>query len=110
MRVVQALGNINLELKSGDRLGLIGHNGAGNWVLEYQPTERERNDPLMGWWGSSNTLGQVRLRFDTAEAAVAFAEQKGVAYDLEAPPASRPIKPTAYADNFRYGRAENWTH
>ena len=73
-----------------------GHAGAGNWVLEYQPTEREKNDPLMGWWGSSDTLGQVR--------------QKGVAYDLEVPPASRPIKPKAYADNFRYGRAENWTH
>jgi len=31
--VVQALGNINLELKSGDRLGLIGHNGAGKSTL-----------------------------------------------------------------------------
>ena len=37
-----------------------------------QPTERERNDPLMGWWGSSNTQGQVRLRFDTADRAVAY--------------------------------------
>ena len=87
-----------------------GHAGAGNWVLEYQPTEREMNDPLMGWWGSSDTLGQVRLRFDTSADAVAFAEKKGVAYDLEVPPATRPIEPKAYADNFRYGRAENWTH
>ena len=31
--VVQALSEINLELKSGDRLGLIGHNGAGQSTL-----------------------------------------------------------------------------
>ena len=29
VNVVQALSDINLELKSGDRLGLVGHNGAG---------------------------------------------------------------------------------
>jgi hypothetical protein len=22
----------------------------------------------------------------------------------------KPIKPKVYADNFRYGRAENWSH
>ncbi|WP_367849441.1 ABC transporter ATP-binding protein [Rhodoferax sp. WC2427] len=31
--VVQALSKINLELKSGDRLGLTGHNGAGKSTL-----------------------------------------------------------------------------
>jgi hypothetical protein len=87
-----------------------GQNGAGNWVLEFQPTEREKNDPLMGWWGSSDTLGQVRLRFDSSADAVAYADKHGISYDLEVPPATRAIKPKAYADNFRYGRAENWTH
>ena len=83
---------------------------AGDWVFEYQPEERERNDPLMGWWGSSDTRGQVRLFFDTQEQAVAYAEANGVPFDLEAPPETKPIKPKAYADNFRYGRSENWTH
>ena len=87
-----------------------GQAGAGNWVFEYQPTEREQNDPLMGWWGSGDTLGQVRLRFDSAADAVAFADKQGVPYDLEVPPTTRAIKPKAYADNFRWGRAENWTH
>src|SRR6478609_7106504 len=47
VRVVQALGNINLELKSGDRLGLIGHNGAGKSTLlrtlagVYEPSSGE---------------------------------------------------------------------
>jgi hypothetical protein len=83
---------------------------SGDWVLEFQPAERELNDPLMGWWGSSDTLGSVRLRFDTPEDAKAYAEKHGITYDFEAPPALRPVKPKAYADNFRYGRSENWTH
>ena len=84
--------------------------GAGNWVLEFQPIARERNDPLMGWWGSDNTLGQVRLRFDTADEAKAYAEKQGITYDFEVPPVQRAQKPKVYADNFRYGRSENWTH
>ena len=87
-----------------------GQAGAGVWVLDYEPAEREVNDPMMGWWGSGHMQGQVRLRFDTREAAVAYAEANGVKYEVEAPPATRPVKPKAYADNFRYGRAENWTH
>ena len=84
--------------------------GAGFWVLDWQSEHREVNDPLMGWWGSGNTQGQVRLRFDTREEAVAYAEANGIAYELEAPPPEKPIRPKVYADNFRYGRAENWTH
>jgi len=79
-------------------------------VVLYPATEREKNDPLMGWWGSSDTLGSVRLRFDTPEDAKAYAEKHGITYDFEAPPALRQVKPKAYADNFRYGRSENWTH
>jgi lipopolysaccharide transport system ATP-binding protein len=33
VNVVQALSDINLELKAGDRLGLTGHNGAGKSTL-----------------------------------------------------------------------------
>ncbi len=84
--------------------------GTGNWVLQWEPDQRERNDPMMGWWGSGDTNGQVRLRFDTREAAVAFAEGQGIPYDVEIPPRPRTLKPRAYADNFRYGRVENWTH
>ncbi len=84
--------------------------GAGNWVLDYASSQRERNDPLMGWWGSTSTQNQVSLRFDTKAEAIAYADSNGIAYDLELPPATKPIKPKAYADNFRWGRAENWTH
>ena len=87
-----------------------GKASAGSWVYDFAPAEREVNDPLMGWWGSGDTNNQVRLAFGTREEAVAFAEKKGVPYEVEEPPATRPIKPKTYADNFKFGRTENWTH
>ncbi|MDP9097348.1 MAG: ETC complex I subunit [Pseudomonadota bacterium] len=83
---------------------------AGSWVLDWQPESREVNEPLMGWWGSDNTQGQVRLTFDSCEQAVAYAKANGFDYQVEQPPTRKAIKPKAYADNFRYGRSENWTH
>jgi len=83
--------------------------GAGNWVLEFGPS-KEVNDPLMGWWGQGDTRGQVRLRFDSRDDAVAYAGKHGYECDVEIPPAQGPHKPKSYADNFRYGRTDNWTH
>jgi ETC complex I subunit conserved region len=79
------------------------------WVLEFEPGEKQRLDPLMGWSGSGDTRGQVRLRFATREEAVAYAEANGLRYEIEEPKPIR-IKAKVYADNFRYGRTENWTH
>jgi hypothetical protein len=79
------------------------------WVLEFEPSSPGRPDPLMGWIGSGDTQAQVHLHFDTRDEAIAYAEKHGIDYDLELPQA-RLIKPKAYADNFRYGRIENWTH
>ena len=79
------------------------------WVLEFAAAERQQPDPLMGWVGSGDTQNQVRLRFDTREQAVAYAEANGLAYEIEEPKPAR-IKPKSYADNFRFGRTENWTH
>ena len=84
--------------------------GTGNWVLDYGSDRREQNDPLMGWWGGTSTQNQVRLRFDTMEEAIAYAKSNAIPFDLEMPPPVQAIKPKAYADNFRYGRADNWTH
>ena len=81
------------------------------WVLQYEPAEPKRIDPLMGWFGSGDTRAQVRLAFATAEEAVAYAEGKAIPYEVEhAPIVHTEIKPRSYADNFRFGRAENWTH
>src|SRR3546814_3555399 len=40
------------------------------WVLEYEPELRRRHDPLMGWTSSGDPRQQIRLYFDTRDAAV----------------------------------------
>jgi hypothetical protein len=80
------------------------------WVLVFAPAEARKADPLMGWIGSGDMVAnQVRLRFPTLEAAEAYAKAHGIDYEVE-PPHAPALKPKAYADNFRYGRGENWTH
>jgi hypothetical protein len=63
----------------------------------------------MGWNGGASTQSQVRLLFPTQHEAVAYAERNGLAYDLELA-SPRVHKPKVYADNFKFGRLENWTH
>ena len=87
-----------------------GRAGTAEWVLEFAPLQRPRLDPLTGWIGSGETARQLRMSFPSREAAVAYAQAQGIAHEVEEPPRTRPIKPKVYADNFRPGRSENWTH
>ncbi|MDB5445487.1 MAG: NADH-ubiquinone oxidoreductase-related protein [Phenylobacterium sp.] len=81
-----------------------------DWVLEFEPKDALRPDPLMGWTQTGDTeSSQVVLSFDTKEEAVRYAEQHGIAFQLiDSKPAKRIIK--AYADNFAFGRKYPWTH
>jgi hypothetical protein len=79
------------------------------WVLDFEPSAKRQADPLMGWIGSADTQTQVTLKFPTREEAVAYAERQGISYEVELPQRRR-VHPKAYADNFRYGRQQNWTH
>jgi hypothetical protein len=72
-----------------------------HWVLEYEEETARRPEPLMGWTASDDTLNQVRIRFATAEEAIAFAEREGFACSVEQPKPHR-VRPRSYADNFRY--------
>jgi hypothetical protein len=58
---------------------------AQQWLLELPQTTARTPEPLMGWVASADTNNQVCLKFASAEAAVAFAIQKGWAYELQAP-------------------------
>lgn len=80
-----------------------------DWVLQFEQVRRQTADPLMGWIGEGDTNAQVSLRFDTREEAVAYADRNGMEYEIELPRA-RIVRPKAYADNFKFGRSENWTH
>jgi hypothetical protein len=74
-----------------------------DWVLEYEIETPRRPEPLMGWTSSGDTLNQVRLKFETKEEAVAFAERKGWNYTVHEPHMRR-VRPRNYADNFRADR------
>ena len=79
------------------------------WVLRLQRQSPQEIEPLMGWTGSGDMRQQIRLRFDTKEEAVAYAERHGIAYQVqEAKPAER--RGLSYADNFAFGRRAPWTH
>ena len=79
------------------------------WVLDYEPEEPREIDPLMGWTSSGDMRQQVRLRFDTAEEAIAYCERHGIAYQVfeTAPHVRRAI---SYSDNFSFKRQDPWTH
>jgi len=49
-----------------------------SWVLEFVNDTGRDVDPLMGWTSSSDTQSQVKLRFDSKEAALDYAEGKGI--------------------------------
>ena len=77
-----------------------GKAGQGRWTLEFERQQPQRPDPLTGWNGSGDTATQVRLKFDTKEEALAYAQRKGFTVHL-VPAAPVTLKLQAYADNFR---------
>ena len=79
------------------------------WVLEFEPASARVSDPLMGWTVSSDMNGQVRLRFDTREEAIAYAKRHGIPFEIMIEGKARRII-KAYADNFAYSRKQPWTH
>jgi len=82
-----------------------------DWVLEHGPSEARATDPLMGWTGSGDMDSQVKLRFDSADAAEAYAKKQGIAYRIEQPKARKAnIRPGGYGDNFAHNRRGAWTH
>jgi len=80
-----------------------------DWVLDYEPEQPREVEPLMGWTSSGDMRQQLRLRFASAEEAIAYAERHGIAYQVfdAKTPSRRSI---AYSDNFAFKRRDAWTH
>ena len=74
----------------------------GDWLLEYEPEKPREIEPLMGWTSSADMRSQVKLRFDTKEEAIAYAERNGIAYRVEEPKPDDAQDPVL----FRQFRAE----
>jgi hypothetical protein len=86
-----------------------GKAGTREWVLDYEPQFPRAIEPLMGWTSSGDTRAQIRMRFETLEEAVAYATRHGIPFRIEAPQTTE-LKPKSYAENFKYGRVDRWTH
>ena len=69
---------------------------AREWMLVFEPAEAKVPDPLTGWAGSGDTRDQIQLRFETLEAAQAYAK----AHDIEA----RVVPPTASSSGWEGSR------
>ncbi|MFI0396987.1 ETC complex I subunit [Paracoccus jiaweipingae] len=81
------------------------------WILDFPQADARRIDPLMGWTSSDDTQSQVRLRFDTREAAEAYAREKGLDYQVVQGHSRAPnIRPRGYGENFATDRRAPWTH
>ena len=80
-----------------------------NWLLEYEPEKPREIEPLMGWTSSADMRSQVKLKFETKEEAVAYAERNGIPYRIEEPkPQARKV--LSYSDNFAPNRIVPWSH
>ena len=79
------------------------------WVLEFGQEKPRFIDPLMGYTGSLDTKQQVRLSFETREAAEAYAKANGIAYRVIEPKDAARQR-VSYSDNFRFNRTQPWTH
>ncbi|WP_305969948.1 MULTISPECIES: ETC complex I subunit [unclassified Mameliella] len=81
------------------------------WILDFAPDSPRSVDPLMGWTSSEDTQSQVRLRFDSKDAAVAYAREHGIDAQVFEPKKRKPnIRPRGYAENFAVDRRSAWTH
>ena len=81
------------------------------WVLEFAPDSARSVDPLMGWTSSSDTQSQVRLNFDTKDAALDYARENGIDAQVQDPNKRKVnIRPNGSSENFATGRRGVWTH
>ncbi|SEN14976.1 ETC complex I subunit conserved region [Gemmobacter aquatilis] len=81
------------------------------WVLEFVPASAREVDPLMGWTSTTDTSTQVKLRFDTREAAQDYATANGIEAVVMEPQARKAnIRPMGYGENFATSRRGAWTH
>ena len=79
------------------------------WVLEFEPERAREIEPLMGWTATTDMRQQVRLDFDTAEEAIAYAQKNAIPFQVYEPHQAA-AKSKSYSDNFRFDRKLPWTH
>ena len=82
-----------------------------DWMLEFTPISARTVDPLMGWTSSDDTQSQVKLHFESKEAALNYAKDKGIDAIVSEPKERKVnIRPRGYGENFATDRKVVWTH
>lgn len=82
-----------------------------HWVLEFAQETARDVDPLMGWTSSNDTQSQVKMSFETKEAALDYAETRGIVVTVQDPKKrSANIRAGGYGENFATNRRGAWTH
>ena len=69
-----------------------------SWVLEFDTKDSSIN-PLMGWESSTDTLGEVILKFSSKEKAIEFAKKNSISFKV-IDPKKREFVIKSYSDNF----------
>ena len=82
-----------------------------HWVLEHVAETARDIDPLMGWTSSKDTQAQVKLSFESKEAALDYARENGIDAVVQDPKTRKPnIRAGGYGENFATNRRGAWTH
>lgn len=81
------------------------------WILEFAPASAREVDPLMGWTSSDDTQSQVRLKFESKDAALEYAQANNIEATVLEPKTRKPvIRAGGYGENFATNRRGAWTH
>ena len=86
-----------------------GRGKSKQWVLEFVKQMSGTIDPITGTQRSTDMRSQIDLKFETLEAAVAYAKAHNIPHQVIQPQKTSRI-PRSYADNFAYDRKLPWTH
>ena len=83
-----------------------GVEGTRGWKM-YFKNEQRWNNQLTGWTSSADPMTSVKMSFDTKEQAIAFANKKGLNYEVkERARRKRSFGTNYYAHNFLPAAAE----
>jgi len=58
-----------------------GRASAGMWRLRFAERRPQRLDPLTGWTGGGDPIGQIELHFRDLEAAEAYCRRQGIRFE-----------------------------
>ncbi len=75
-----------------------GRGKSKKWVLEFFTKDSSTNH-LMGWESSTDTLGEVVLKFSSKDKAIEYAKTNNISYSLIEPEKKKFVI-KSYADNF----------